>query len=216
MGESKLNMKLASIFFLSNVFCDPINNQNDNKKNAVEKLCIHENCRQLTESVLEVKAQDDEKASCSKDQKNSIITSRLSRCDYYNVSHSECIKYVEKELENSCGGSYSCIESARGDWAGFANYYGTSEKRYAQCGYHDGSNQVNSSVLSTSCSNALRNCYSASCVRDYVKGAFDDRIYKFCPNNMNLLVTAESWASWAYGLAYYTSSTYDCVAYCVP
>ena len=80
------------------------------------------------------------------------------------------------------------------------------------CGEHDRSNKVNYSILATSCSNALENCSSATnsafCVRDYVVDAFHDRLYKFCPNEMNLLVTAGDWASYAYGLEYYSSSPY--------
>ena len=81
------------------------------------------------------------------------------------------------------------------------------------CGNKDG-NKVSYSTLSTSCSNAMRNCSSASCVSDYVWNAFNDRLYKFCSNSMNVLVTAHGWGSWAYGLEYYDGAEYYCIAYC--
>lgn len=51
---------------------------------------------------------------------------------------------------------------------------------------------------------------------NYVRDAFIDRLYKFCPHQMNLMVTSGSWSSYAYGLEYYSGNPYDCVAYCVP
>ena len=91
-------------------------------------------------------------------------------------------------------------------------------RRYAMCGMYDGNGEkVNYSILSTACLNASNRCYSTGCMRDYIVDAFNDRLYKFCPHGMNLLVTRESWSSWAYGLEYTKpdSETY-CVAYCTP
>ena len=85
------------------------------------------------------------------------------------------------------------------------------------CGYKDTSHSVNKSTLSTSCTNAMKQCSSATCVRDYVRHAFEDRLYKFCSTNrMNLLVTSYSWAASAYGLGYHSDYPYDCIAYCEP
>ena len=86
------------------------------------------------------------------------------------------------------------------------------------CGLYDGNGEtVNKSILSASCSNALSNCSSVTCILDYVVGAFKDRIFKFCPNEMNLLVTQIGWSSYAYGLEYFSpDDKLNCVAYCVP
>lgn len=83
------------------------------------------------------------------------------------------------------------------------------------CGYKDENNSVNESILSTSCSNAMKQCHSAYCVEQYVKDAFYDRFYKFCPTtHMNLLVTDSSWAGNGYGIGYHSGYPYDCIAYC--
>ena len=82
------------------------------------------------------------------------------------------------------------------------------------CGIRE-SNRVNKSILTTSCENAMASCSNVNCVRDYVRDNFNNRRYKFCPNRMNMLVTAGDWAKWAYGFEY-VSGKYDCMAYCVP
>ena len=84
------------------------------------------------------------------------------------------------------------------------------------CGKHDSGKSVDYYTLKTSCINALNQCSSASCVRDYVMNAHHEHLYKFCKNDMNLLITAGPWASTAYGLEYYSGYPYDCVAYCNP
>ena len=96
---------------------------------SVEKLCEGGRCGNFTESSFEANhVLQNEKASCSSNEMDNIISNRLSRCDYYNVSHTECITWVEEELERSCGGRYSCIESARGDWSSWKKYSGMSDK----------------------------------------------------------------------------------------
>ena len=83
------------------------------------------------------------------------------------------------------------------------------------CANQDG-NKVNRSILSTACLNAYNRCTYASCMRDYIRDAYYDRLYKFCPHGMNLLVTPQNWASWAYGLEYVKNGDYYCIAYCTP
>ena len=83
------------------------------------------------------------------------------------------------------------------------------------CGYKDVNHPVDQSILSTSCSKAIDQCTSVSCVRDYVRDAFQDRLYKFCYNDrMNLMVTSGSWSYSAYGHASYSGYPYTCIAYC--
>ena len=85
------------------------------------------------------------------------------------------------------------------------------------CGNEDGSGvAVDQSILYDSCIHASNQCSSAACIRDYVRDAFDDRVYKFCPHSKNIMVTAESWNSWAYGLKYKYVPPYNCIAYCTP
>ena len=98
----------------------------------------------------------------------------------------------------------------------FVDLDSSTFRRYVICGDQDGSNKVNYSTLTTSCSNAMRKCSTAECIRAYVQGAFDERIYKFCPNQMNLMVTAKIWASSGYGIEHHSGDPYDCIAYCVP
>ena len=72
---------------------------------------------------------DDQKASCSQSEVNSILNNRLQRCDYYGVSHSTCVEWIEEEVERSCGGKYSCIETTMTEaWASYKTYSGMSSK----------------------------------------------------------------------------------------
>ena len=91
-----------------------------------------------------------------------------------------------------------------------------SGNRIIMCGNQDSKNNVSYSTLKTSCSNAHRNCSSASCIKDYVKNAHADGLYKFCGKGMDIMITPHGWASWAKGLEYYHGGEYYCVAYCTP
>ena len=108
--------------------CDPI--QGTTKESiGVEKFCENGRCGNLTESSIGSSSViDNEKASCSQSEKNSILESRANRCDSYGLTHSECAKYVSEELERSCGGSYNCIDTARGDWASWKTYAAMTPK----------------------------------------------------------------------------------------
>ena len=106
----------------SNCLCDPI--QGDlNTLTIAESLCPDGVCQNVDESsVRNVDLTDDTKASCSKSQKESNIYSSLTRCDYYDASTSDCVKYVNDELKRTCGGKYHCIQTARGEYATWNTY----------------------------------------------------------------------------------------------
>ena len=93
-----------------------------------------------------------------------------------------------------------------------------SEERIIMCG--EKSSNVDKSILTTSCSNAMKNCSSAGCIRNYVKEAFENRLYKACDSKyMDIMITPHKWGSFAYGLEYVNGvaangKKYDCIAYC--
>ena len=92
------------------------------------------------------------------------------------------------------------------------------EERIIMCGSKDG--KVDKSILTTSCSNAMKNCSSVGCIRDYVRDAFDSRLYKACDSTyMDIMITPHYSGWFAYGLEYVNGvaangKTYDCIAYC--
>ena len=112
----------------SNCLCDPI--QGDlNILSIAESLCPDEACQNLVESIVpNIDTADDTKASCSASQKESSIYSSLTRCDYYGASYSDCVKYVNDELKRTCGGSHNCIQTGRGNYAGYSTYWHWTEK----------------------------------------------------------------------------------------
>ena len=157
------------------------------------------------------------------------------------MSKSDCVKDVSEELTSSCGGTYNCIQTDYVQLATWRSYAENTEKfvtsfisillenikfmlrRYAMCGNYDGYQHVSKSVLTASCSNAYNKCLSQNtsqptvvCMRDYVKDAFKNGSYKFCPYNMNLMVTPQVWAAMAYGLEYSIEGLNYCIAYCTP
>ena len=89
--------------------------------------------------------------------------------------------------------------------------------RFVMCGLA-AYRRIEYSTFQTSCNNAKNNCSTASCIRDYVRDAYLDGLFKFCPDRfrMNLMVTAGSWASWANLLEYVSGNPFDCIAYCIP
>ena len=86
-------------------------------------------CENFIQSIDEkVESADDARASCSQSEKNSIIYSKLSRCDYYGASHADCAKYINEELTRTCGGSHNCIATENYDYAGVSTYYNNTDK----------------------------------------------------------------------------------------
>ena len=93
-------------------------------------------------------------------------------------------------------------------------------KRIIMCAERDSdAGKVDKSILTTSCTNAMKNCSSAECIKDYVTDAFNDRLYRFCDSNtMNVMITPHKWGSYASGLEYVNvtdnEKSYACIAYC--
>ena len=95
-------------------------------------LCESDECPDLGESVSkgkEIITDEISSTSCSKEYKNSFLSGRLDRCEYYNADHSDCVEWAKKELDSACGGSHNCIETYRGGmYNGWATYWGYSSK----------------------------------------------------------------------------------------
>ena len=95
-----------------------------------------------------------------------------------------------------------------------------SKNRLIMCGGRDSKiRKVDKSILTTSCSNAMKNCSSDECIKEYVSDAFDNRLYKFCDSNMDVMITPHKWGSFAHGLEYVkgvaaNGKSYSCIAYC--
>ena len=97
-------------------------------------LCESDECPKLDgldgQPIRQETIMDDiSTASCSQDYKNSFLSGRMDRCEYYNASHSDCSEWATKELNSACGGSHNCIET---DWnsymSGWGTYWGYSSK----------------------------------------------------------------------------------------
>ena len=110
------------------------------------------------------------------------------------------------------------------------NHKHFSRKRIIMCGKRNSKvEKVDKSILTTSCSNAMKKCSSARswiidmprCIKDYVEDAFDDGRYKFCDSSyMNIMITPHHWGSYANGLEYVNGvaaneKSYACIAYCI-
>ena len=87
------------------------------------------------------------------------------------------------------------------------------------CGQRDWRHHINSSILEDSCLHAEAKCGDSSpdCYVDYINDAFDERLFKFCRNDMNLMITPNDSASWSLvnGIDYFKLSNYWCIAYCM-
>ena len=83
-------------------------------------------------------------------------------------------------------------------------------------------NSVESEPFIKACGDAFKKCSTADCVRDDVGNAFDTNWpigrYKFCPNQMTLMVTSkrENWAVSGFGVQYFSDNFFYCIAYCTP
>ena len=117
----------------SNGLCDPI--QSDlNTLTIAESLCPNGVCGNVIQSIdAKVESADDARASCSQSEKNSIIYSKLSRCDYYDASHADCSKYINEELKRMCGGSYNCIVTDNYHYAAWSTYNNDTAKLVILC-----------------------------------------------------------------------------------
>ena len=66
---------------------------------------------------------------CSKEFTNAFLSTKMDRCERYQLDHLECSKWAGTELQGQCGGNFNCVVSKReGDWAGRGLYWGNSSK----------------------------------------------------------------------------------------
>ena len=111
--------KLNDETFLRNGSCGPIDGDL-NELISVEHKVKTDNVEIFSRSELQAEEViGDEKDSCDKYRKEEIMASRLAKCDYYGITNSECVKYINNELKSSCGGAYNCIVT---DWNVAATY----------------------------------------------------------------------------------------------
>ena len=66
-------------------------------------------------------------SNCGKVWIDEIIRSHLQRCDYYDISHTDCVTWIEQELNTTCRAEYSCIETSPGDLSFRKSYSGISD-----------------------------------------------------------------------------------------
>ena len=66
-------------------------------------------------SIEVIQAVGIKKSNCGKTFIDGILKSYLQRCDYYDISHSDCVQWIEQELRRTCSGEYNCIETSPGD-----------------------------------------------------------------------------------------------------
>ena len=94
-------------------------------------LCESDECPDFDGKIShEIEIIDDEisTASCSKEYKNSFLSGRMDRCEYYNASHSDCVTWATNELNSACGGKHNCVETKWSGISGYAQYWGYSSK----------------------------------------------------------------------------------------
>ena len=115
--------------YFSNSSCNPIEDANPNELVSVEKQAMNDLSGKNTDLSVELKVAHDDKGCCSNSQIQSIMDSHIQRCDYYNISHSECVKWIEEEIERSCCSKYSCIETSTGSgYAAYRNFGASTSK----------------------------------------------------------------------------------------
>ena len=129
----KENMKLSA--FLPIVYSNPVQDfltetVGLNELKSGHSLCESDECPKLDgiPGHINEKSDNIETASCSKEYKNSFLSGRMDRCEYYNADHSDCVEWALKELESACGGSYNCIETEWSYISGWGHYWGYSSK----------------------------------------------------------------------------------------
>ena len=67
------------------------------------------------------------KSNCGKVLIDEYLKRYLQRCDVYDISHSDCVKWIEQELRTTCRGEYNCIETSPGDLSIRESYSGMSD-----------------------------------------------------------------------------------------
>ena len=81
----------------------------------------------LISSIEVIQAIGIKKSNCGKILIDEFLKSYLQRCDYYDISHSDCVKWIEQELNITCRGEYNCIETSPGDLSIRESYSGMSD-----------------------------------------------------------------------------------------
>ena len=123
-------MKVLALvpFALSNRIPDFVPQNNELKFG--HSLCESDECPKLDgiSNVHEVTEDGVSTTSCSSDYKSSFLSGRMDRCEYYNASHSDCVKWAEGELRSACGGDYNCVETKWSNMSGYGTYWGYSSK----------------------------------------------------------------------------------------
>ena len=124
-------MKLLALvpFALSNRIPDFVIQKNELKFG--HSLCKSDECPNLDESIShihQISEDDISTTSCSQSYKNSFLSGRMDRCEYYNADHSDCVKWAHDELVSACGGSYNCVETKWSNMSGYGTYQGYSSK----------------------------------------------------------------------------------------
>ena len=67
--------------------------------------------------------------SCSTEVTNAFLSTKMDRCERYQLDHEECTKWAVNELQGQCGGNFNCVVSKReGDWNGCGTFFGNSSK----------------------------------------------------------------------------------------
>ena len=118
--------------------CDPL--KPDPYASSVDSLCPDGVCQNGTKSEIQVdNFFDDTKSGCSKSDKESMIYSSLSRCDYYEISQVDCVEYIKAELDGTCGGYHNCIQTGVDEYASWKTYSNWTNKYvtyYLACFIH--------------------------------------------------------------------------------
>lgn len=95
----------------SNGSCNTIADTS-NVLTSVEKQAINGPGGKNIDLSVESHDGNDERGYCSNSMIQYIMDSLVPRCDYYNISHSECVKWIGEELESSCSDQFNCIETS--------------------------------------------------------------------------------------------------------
>ena len=96
-----------------------------------DALCESDDCPRLDESISnthEIIVGDISTTSCSTEYKNSFLSGRLDRCEYYNPTEVECVKWVGEELDRTCGGQHNCVQTTWSGTSGWGHYWGYSSR----------------------------------------------------------------------------------------
>ena len=120
-------------FALSNRIPDFLPTQNDDSGvlKLGHSLCESDECPNLDGASSygkDLTVDDISTTSCSSSYKESFLSARMERCEYYDASHSDCSEWATKELNSACGGYHNCIETKWSNISGWGQYWGYSSR----------------------------------------------------------------------------------------